>query len=64
MPREFARAMLRPDVAEERVGMNDGDADKAAILMALQAETDAWLQSGLRCDWPRALGACAGNSAR
>jgi DNA-binding CsgD family transcriptional regulator len=36
--------MLRRDVAEERVGMNDDDADKAAILMALQAETDAWLR--------------------
>ena len=44
MPPEIARAMLRPEVAEERAGMDDRDADKAAILAALRAETDAWLR--------------------
>jgi DNA-binding CsgD family transcriptional regulator/PAS domain-containing protein len=41
---ETARAMLRPEVAEESAGMDDRDADEAAILAMLRAETEAWLQ--------------------
>jgi DNA-binding CsgD family transcriptional regulator len=43
MPSKIARAIMRPEVADE-CGMDDHDADKAAILAVLRAETDAWLR--------------------
>ena len=38
------RANLHADGIEDRGGMNDGEADKAAILAVMKAETDAWLR--------------------
>ena len=43
MLRDIGRVMLRPDVTGERA-MEEGEADKAAILTVIRAETEAWLQ--------------------
>ncbi|ESW80121.1 LuxR family transcriptional regulator [Mesorhizobium sp. LSJC280B00] len=43
MPREIGRDMLPRDVAGERV-MDNSEADKAAVVAVIRAETEAWLQ--------------------
>jgi DNA-binding CsgD family transcriptional regulator len=43
MPLDVAHAMVWPGAAGDR-GMDDYDADRAAILAAIRGETEAWLQ--------------------
>ena len=43
MPQDVGRVMLRSDVIGDR-GMDESEADKAAILAAIRGETEAWLQ--------------------